>query len=183
MADELIDILNDDLTVSKTCLKSDAHKHGYLHASIHVWFYTDSGEILIQKRSSTKIAFPNLWDVSVAGHISTGENEITAALREVEEEIGLVISKDAILKIGSYHETHQHRPDFIDNEIHLIYISKLYTPINELKIQKEELSAIKLISIDIFKKELENPNFSKTYVPHSEKYYKFVLQNILKQIN
>jgi isopentenyldiphosphate isomerase len=69
MTDELIDILNEDLTVLKSCLKSEAHKHGYLHASVHVWFYTNAGEILIQKRSATKIAFPCLWDVSLAGHI------------------------------------------------------------------------------------------------------------------
>jgi len=181
MNDELIDILNDDLTFLKTCLKSKAHKHGYLHASIHVWFYTESGEILIQKRSLDKIAFPGLWDVSVAGHISAGENAITSALREVEEEIGLSISKNKLHKIGIYRETHQHKSDFIDNEIHHIYIGKLPVSINQLKIQKEELSAIKLISINTFKSALDKLDFQKTYVPHSKEYYTFVLNEILKK--
>ena len=182
MADEYIDILNDDLSYLKTCLKSEAHKHGYLHASVHVWFYTDAGEILLQKRNATKIAFPNLWDVSVAGHVSAGENAITSALREIEEEIGLTITKDNIQKIGSYRETHQHKSDFIDNEIHLIYIGRISTPLNQLKIQEEELSAIKLIPIGTFKKELALPCFSKTYVSHSMDYYTFVLNEIFKNL-
>ena len=176
--DEYIDILNDDLTILKTCLKSEAHKHGYLHASVHVWFYTDKGELLFQKRSKNKIAFPNLWDVSVAGHISAGETAIYSALREVEEEIGLSITKNKLEKIGSFNEMHQHRKDFIDNEIHLIYTSRLSTPLNQLKIQKEELSAIKLIPISTFKEELRTPDFYKSYVPHSNEYYTFVLNEI-----
>ena len=178
MVDELIDILNDDLTVFKSCLKSEAHKHGYLHASIHVWFYTDSGGILLQKRSVNKIAFPNLWDVSVAGHITSGETAINSALREVEEEIGLSITKKELKKIGSFKEIHQHKKDFIDNEIHHIYIGKLAFPLDQLKIQEEELSEIKLVPIDRFKKELKKSDFHNTFVPHSNQYYTFVLTEI-----
>lgn len=178
MSDELIDILNEDLTVFKTCLKSEAHKHGHLHASVHVWLYTKNGGVLFQKRSINKIVFPSLWDVSVAGHISAGETAINSAIREVEEEIGLTITKNELYKIGSIKETHQHKEDFIDNEIHHIYIGKLTTPINQLKIQEEELSAIKLIPIDTFKKELKKTDFHKRHVQHSNEYYTFVLNEI-----
>ena len=153
-----------------------------MHASVHVWFYTDTGKILLQKRSPNKIAFPNLWDVSVAGHISAGEDTITSALREIEEEIGLSISKDELQEIGSYHEKHQHAPDFIENEIHHIYIGRIFASINELKIQEEELSAIKLIPIDTFKTALTHPDFNKTYVPHSKDYYTFVLNTISENL-
>lgn len=152
MVDELIDVLADDLTVVKTCLKSEAHKNGWFHASVHIWFFTDDGDILIQKRAKDKIAFPDLWDVSVAGHISAGEDEITSALREIEEEIGLEILEKDLFKIGTFKERFQHNNDFIDNEIHYVFLSKLKTDIHLLKIQKEELSAIKLISISSFKK-------------------------------
>ncbi len=178
MIDERIDILNDDLTVIKTCLKSDAHKNGWFHASVHVWLYTDDGKILLQKRSPDKIAFPDLWDVSVAGHISAGEDAITSALREIEEEIGLTLLESDLFEIGNFKEKHQHKKDFIDNEIHLIYIGKLCVDLNQLKIQEEELTALKLISIKNFKKALSKPNFDKFYVPHYLAYYDFVLSKI-----
>lgn len=182
MIDELIDMLNDDLTVIKTCLKSDAHKNGWFHASVHIWFYTDDGQLLLQKRSPDKIAFPDLWDISVAGHISAGEDAITSALRETEEEIGLTISESDLLMIGDFKEKHQHRSDFIDNEIYHIYIGKLLVDLNQLKIQEEELTALKLISIEDFKKALSKPDSGKFYVPHYPAYYDFVLKKIQNQL-
>ncbi|MCK5815930.1 MAG: NUDIX domain-containing protein [Flavobacteriaceae bacterium] len=183
MEDEFIDILNDDLSFLKTCLKSEAHKHGYLHASVHVWFYTVNGEILLQKRSPNKIAFPNLWDVSVAGHISTGETAIASAVREIKEEIGLNILLKDLEYIGLHRELHQHTNDFIDNEVHYIYLSKLSTNINQLTIQEEELSAIKLINIHTFSEALKEPNHESIYVPHHPTYYSFIFDEILKRIS
>lgn len=116
MADELIDILSEDLTILKTCLKSEVHKYGHLHASVHIWFYTNKNEILIQKRTATKIAFPNLWDISVAGHISAGETAISSAIREIKKEIGFVVPKNELLRIGIFKEAFTHQNDFIDNE-------------------------------------------------------------------
>ena len=148
--EELIDILDEELKPYKTSLKSEAHKNGWLHGSVHIWFYTEKGEILIQKRSKDKIAFPDVWDVSVAGHISAGEDPISSALREIEEEIGLKISEEALMKIGTFKEKFHHKKNYIDNEVHQIYVSLLKTDIQNLKIQIEEVSEIKLISLEEF---------------------------------
>ncbi len=182
MADELIDIINDDLSFVKTCLKSKAHKYGWLHASVHIWFYTNNSQVLVQKRSKTKTVFPNLWDVSVAGHIASGEKNITAAIREINEEIGLVVTENDLEYIGIFEESHQHNDEFIDNEIHHIYIGKLIVDINELKIQQEELSEIKLINIDTFKSYLNKQDFYKTFVPHFSEYYSFIFDKISQKI-
>lgn len=183
MAEEHIDILNDDLTVIKTCLKSEAHKNGWLHATIHVWFYTEKGEILIQKRAKDKSSFPDLWDVSVAGHIGAGEAAIDAALREVEEEIGLQVTANELNEIGVFKEKFEHGTGYIDNEIHHIYLCKLVADIGSLKIQKEELSEIRLISIDYYKGDTENIKDAIALVPHYPDYYKFILKKIKKELS
>ena len=180
MSDEWIDILNEDLTIQKPCLKSEAHKYGHLHASVHIWFYTTDGKLLIQKRASNKIAFPNLWDVSVAGHILSGENPIKSAIREIKEEIGLDALEKELLYIGSFKELFKHSNNFIDNEIHYIYLCKLNVSIKELAIQKEELSALKLILIDDLNRALKIKGFEKIYVPHQPNYYKFIFKEIKK---
>lgn len=182
MSDELIDVLNEDLSFKMTALKSVAHKNGWFHASVHIWLYTQNSELLIQKRAANKIAFPNLWDVSVAGHISAGENKTTSALREIEEEIGLVYEERAMEYIGTIKEIHQHSPQFIDYELHHIYIGVLHCPISELTIQKEELSEIRLIDLVQFEQEIKEPNKQKDYVPHSTSYYRFVIDEIKKRL-
>lgn len=175
--DEYIDIIDSiGKIINKKVLKSDAHKNGWLHASVHVWFYTDDYELLFQKRSENKIAFPNLWDISVAGHITSGESHINAAVREIKEEIGLEVKPNELRFIGTYAEMVKHNPTFIDNEIHYIYISKLCCSLNKLKIQEDELTDLKLVDINEFRKILKNKE--NTFVPHSDKYYKFILKEI-----
>ena len=178
MADELIDILDNDLNIIKSCLKSKAHQKGWLHATVHIWFYTEKGGLLFQKRSKNKISFPDLWDVSVAGHIGTGESEITSAIREVFEEIGLSIEVHDLSKVGTYIEKFEHNTTFIDNEVHHIYLCELCGDINLLKLQKEELSAVKIVSIEDFERLRNGLNFHTVFVPHHSTYYDLVLKNI-----
>jgi isopentenyldiphosphate isomerase len=99
--DEYLDILDPQGNqTGKNCLKSVAHQEGYYHATVHVWFYTNDHKILLQKRGSNKKTYPNYWDVSVAGHVHAGESIKDAALREVEEEIGLTIQEKDLKKIA-----------------------------------------------------------------------------------
>ncbi|MFT4684676.1 MAG: isopentenyl-diphosphate delta-isomerase [Urechidicola sp.] len=182
MDDELIDILNEDLTIQKTCLKSYAHMHGLLHASVHIWFYTSSGEVLLQRRAKTKIAFPSLWDISVAGHITSGENKYEAAIREVKEEIGIDISKKELINIGAFKEKIKHTSSFLDNEIHHLFLCQLNFEIEQLNIQVEELSELKLISIEEFQNDLKSLSSKKEYVPNQQNYYKIIISEISKYL-
>lgn len=180
--DEYIELLNEDGTPSgKRCLKSIAHLNGYFHASVHIWFYTKDGEILLQKRKHNKDTFPNLWDVSVAGHISFGETEQIAALREVNEEIGLTIFENDLEFIGNTQHKNKHHEKLIDVELHHIYIGELKKPISELKIQEEEVADLKLMPIDDFEIALKND--TSNYVPHGTKYYQKIISALKTKTN
>ena len=136
--DELIDILTSEgMPTGKTALKSEAHKNGWFHATVHIWIYTKENKILLQKRAMTKKVFPGLWDISVAGHIGAGESILDGAQREVNEELGIDISDSELTKIGT--RTHQvsHSNGIQDNEIHHVFIYELKQPIESLLIQTE----------------------------------------------
>ena len=49
---------------------------------------------------------PGLWDISVAGHVSAGQDAISAAVREIYEEISPVFtpfsSRTSIYSICTY---------------------------------------------------------------------------------
>ena len=181
MADEFINILDKDGKLTgEIKLKSEAHRLGLFHSSVHIWFYTEDGEILIQKRADFKDTFPNLWDVSVAGHISAGETPEYSAIREISEEIGLQIKKNHINFIGVYLEQTQPRENIMDNEFHYIYLAELKTTIDELIIQEEEVAAVKMIPLQQLKENINDPEQSRYYVPHESKYYNFVFSEIEK---
>jgi len=177
--DELIDIYNNvGNSTGETCLKSFAHKKGILHASVHIWIFNKQKEILIQKRAAIKDTFPNLWDVSVAGHIAAGEKPIVSAIREIEEEVGLKIIPNQLDFIGTFQKKIHHHKNLIDNELHHIFICNVEFDLNSLKIQVEEVAEVNLISLqDLIK--LVHSNKSN-FVPHGKSYFKMVFDAIKK---
>ena len=181
--DELIAILDarGEFT-GKTEMKSHAHRMGLFHATVHVWFYTKTGAVLIQQRGTHKDTYPLLWDVSVAGHIGVGEGIAISALREIAEEIGLAIKKEQLYKIGVFKSIQNHSKDLIDCEFHHTFICKLPVPLKELKKQEDEVAALELISLDVFEKEVSKNKKPYKYVPHQLAYYQKVITCIKEQL-
>ncbi|MDO5977365.1 NUDIX hydrolase [Flavivirga spongiicola] len=179
--DEFVDIVDDHgNNTGKVCLKSEAHQFGYWHSCIHVWLYTDSGKVLIQKRAANKDTFPNLWDVSVAGHIGAGEQPLKAAKREVLEEVGFEIKNEELVKIGTYKTNYKHQESLIDKEFHHVYITKLTVPLETLKLQIEEVAELKLILMNQLKRELQDEKKSANYAPYAMTYFNMVFNAIRK---
>ena len=179
--DELIDILTPEgKPTGKTALKSEAHKNGWFHATVHIWLYTTDYKILLQQRAFTKKVFPGLWDISVAGHIGAGESILSSAKREVFEEIGLTLEEKDLIKIGTRIHQVSHDNGIQDNEHHHVFIAELKVPLSELTIQESEVEDIKLFDLLVLKstKNLENVLLSRF---HS--YYSMVHDKIENRIN
>lgn len=181
MQDEHIDIVTKTgEPTGKSVLKSEIHSKGHYHNTAHIWFYTKQGEILLQQRAATKVICPLLWDVSVAGHIDAGETLKSGAVREIEEEIGLSISEESLNKIGVFECFQKYDNDIIDNEFHHTFIAELKVDITELTAQKEEVEALKLVSIEAFKLLLKNSETNGHFVATNRKYYEIVVNSIQK---
>lgn len=179
--DELLDILDAQGNYTgKTCLKSEAHKNGYFHATVHIWLFTADQKILLQKRAPTKKVFPNLWDISVAGHIGAGEEIETAAIREIAEEIGFRITKDKLIKIGTRKHTILHENGIQDNEFHTIFAVELTTTLENLKIQESEISAINLFPLNTL---TNTKNLQNILLPRFHEYYCTVYTKISNILN
>ncbi|MCA0959348.1 NUDIX domain-containing protein [Muricauda ruestringensis] len=181
--DERIDILDEHgKPTGKSCLKSEAHQKGLLHPTVHVWLYTIDGRILIQQRGKNKATHPLLWDVSVAGHVSAGENVVAAAIREVREEIGLTINETDLKSLGTFKAVHKISEDFIDVELHHIYLCQLKSPLDQLVKQKNEVEDLALIPLFKFAEETWGLASVGKYVPHGPTYYKTIVQEIKKRV-
>jgi|SRR5690554_3338537 len=181
--DELIDLLDADGNYTgKTLMKSEAHKKGLFHPSIHVWLYTENGEVLIQKRGKHKDTHPGLWDVSVAGHVGAGEDVIVSALREIQEEIGLTILEGDLHKVGVFKYRHHHRSDLVDCEFHHTFLGELKVPLKTLIMQESEVDDLALINLTLFKNELANTVTSTKYVLYDLAYFEAIYQAIKERL-
>lgn len=90
MSNELLDLYsetNEPLGVNK--LRSEIHRDGDWHRTVHIYVMNDKGEHLVHLRSPQKDGSPNCWDLRFGGHLASGQTYEEAAVRELEEEIGL----------------------------------------------------------------------------------------------
>lgn len=92
-AGEIFDIVDENDEVTGTATRGEVHANKLVHRAVHVFVFNKRGDLLLQKRSSLKDACPGLWDSSVSGHLDSGEFYDAAAVRELEEEMGIVASE------------------------------------------------------------------------------------------
>jgi isopentenyl-diphosphate Delta-isomerase len=169
---ELIDVVDSSGNPLRMIVpRTEVHRKGLWHRTVHIWVLNRKKELLLQKRAQSKETFPGLWDISAAGHISAGDTSKRAALRELEEELGIPAREDELVLLFTIkgHYEDWSRP-FIDHEFSDVYLMKADIPINKVKIDKDEVDEAKYMAVEDLKKELEvRPEL---YVPHHEAYGK-----------
>ncbi|WP_116524715.1 NUDIX hydrolase [Seonamhaeicola aphaedonensis] len=183
--DELIDIVDaNGNPTGQSELKSVIHQKGLYHNTTHVWFYNKDGHILLSQRSAEKTICPLMWDVSVAGHVDSGESIKQAAVRETSEEINLPILESDLNKIGVFKCFQSYDSGIKDFEFHNTFIAELRRPISTLTPQKGEVESLKLVSFEKFQKLIATlGNNGNHFVPSNKSYYEFVLKKIMETIH
>jgi len=84
------------------------HKQQLLHRRVSVLMYNKKKKLYLQKRSSRKGLYPACWDISVSGHVHTGESCLEAALRNLRDEIGVSLNRlQVINQLSAGPETDQ----------------------------------------------------------------------------
>lgn len=132
---ELWDVYDiNRIKTGKTHRRGEPLLAGEYHLVVHVCIFDKEDRLLIQQRQSCKEGWPGMWDLSVGGSAVTGDDSIKAAERETLEEIGYAI--DLSLE----------RPYFTMNFVNGFddyYLVEKELDINELKLQEEEVQAVK----------------------------------------
>lgn len=170
--EELIDVL--DNKGNKTGIikkKSDIKRDGDYHRAIAVLVINNNNEILMQKRSSNKKVYPNLWSIFVKGHVQSGESSIDACIRELSEEVGINITGNELNYLYTIFEE-VIKENFIERIFYDTYILRKDFNLNDITIQKEELSEIKLVDSNKVISLIENND--KSLVPNLEDYKRII---------
>lgn len=176
---EFIDVLDERRNkVGIVRNRELVYKNGDWHKTVHIWLINSKNELLIQKRAKDKQTFPNLWAISIAGHVISGETSIEAALREIKEEIGIDVNPNDLKLIFTIKRIQEYKNGFL--HVHDdVYLFKYDLDLYNTKIQKEELTDIRFINYKELEERLINKDSS--FVPFSEeheKLFKYLKENI-----
>ena len=157
--EELFDVLNEKGEyTNRVETRKKCHKEGLYHKAVVVFIINSKGQVLLQRRSPNKRMWPNLWDVTAGGHVSSGEFGFQAIIRECKEELGIELNKDDITFIGSTKSTNI-QGDIINNHFNEIYIANKEIDETKLKLQEEEVAEVRWVDKDeIIKRIRDNYN-------------------------
>lgn len=154
--EEKFDVLNElgEFT-GEIATREECHKKGLWHRAVYAFIIDNKGNILLQKRSANKKLWPNLWDVTVGGHVDSGEFGRQAIIREAKEELGLEMNDEDIRYIvGSTSINEQ--GNIINKHYNECYVITKTIDICEIKIQKDEVVDVKYFSKDEVLKRISN---------------------------
>lgn len=88
----------------------------------------------------------NKWDLSSAGHIDINETPIDAAIREMYEELGVIVEEKELVLIDTYLNKVKLNEEIYINHFTYLYVVKKNIEISKVKIQRKEVSDIRFIN-------------------------------------
>jgi isopentenyldiphosphate isomerase len=126
--------------INKLHKRGEETKKGEYHIVVNIWIKNSENKLIITQRHPDK-PFPLKWECS-GGSVIAGEDSVTGALREVEEEIGIKLNP----KNGQLIFTRQRESDFKDT-----YLFKENINIKNTKLQETEVVDIKMVTFNELK--------------------------------
>jgi len=153
MKQELIDVLTEDgIKTGEILPRSEVHKKGLWHRIIVVAIINEKNEILLQQRANDKDKNPGMWDISVTGHLSAGQDSLMAATREISEEVSVSLGYSVDVKdfrfMFSYRKEEKVNENHYDRQFYDFFILRQSGLNNEnIKFQASEVQAIKFVTI------------------------------------
>jgi isopentenyldiphosphate isomerase len=202
----MLKIFDDSMNEIGVAPRAEVHKIGYWHETFHCWFVKREEGIdylYFQLRSSTKKDYPNLLDITAAGHLLAHET-ILDGIREVSEELGITVSFDELVSLGVI-KYRVEMENFIDKELANAFLYYTKHTFDEYELQVEEVSGVVRAEFDSFYElwfgniheimiegfELNQDgsrasvkkNVRKDiFVPHEDDYYERILSSIRNNI-
>uniref|UniRef100_A0A1I7Y8E1 isopentenyl-diphosphate Delta-isomerase n=1 Tax=Steinernema glaseri TaxID=37863 RepID=A0A1I7Y8E1_9BILA len=138
--------------------KSECHhtSSAVLHRAFSVFLFTPARELVLQKRSDTKITFPSVWTNSCCSHpLYTAEEMETedalgvrrAAQRKLDHELGVgSIDVDRMSVMGRFlYDAKMSGGEWMEHELDYAIIIKDFD-VKTLKANPEEVSEVRMVS-------------------------------------
>ena len=163
MASEIWDLYDGNgQKTGRTMVRGEEVPAGLYHLGVHIWPMNSRGELLVQKRSMMVQWKPGIWAVT-GGSAVAGEDALTAARRELREELGVDAGEDELRRIACLRRT---------NSFCNVFVIRTDRPAEDFVLQKEEVCAVRWCDADRLMRMVAD----NTFYNYGDAYFRMLLQ-------
>lgn len=139
--EELWDLYDKDRKLTgETMHRGATVPQGLYHIVISAWIKNSDGKYLMSKRSMNKGWCPGMWETT-GGAVDAGETSLDAAVREINEELGIEVNPDKGKLVKTI--VSEGLQEFYD-----VWMFESDASIDDIKMQPEEVDDVKWMSPD-----------------------------------
>lgn len=133
--------------------RSEVHAKGLWHQTFQCWIVSleeNVPKLLLQLRHPDKDLFPDLLDISCAGHLAAGET-VEEGTRELEEELGLSVDFEDLISCGVFVEEDLISDTLIDREFCHVFLYRCDQALRSYELQPDEVTGLFAVCVSDFK--------------------------------
>jgi len=129
--------------------KTDCHLgRGILHRAFSIFVFNSDNELLLQKRSLSKMLWPGYWSNTCCSHPRRGEVMSDAVTRRLEQELGFECPLEYLYKF-------KYQAQFgvwgAEHEVCSVYFGRYDGPVD---VNVNEIAAWRFVGVDALEREL-----------------------------
>lgn len=122
---EVVVLVNEQNHELGTAPKATVHTTDTpLHRGFSLFLFNKEGKLLLTQRSKAKKAFPGVWTNTVCGHPAPHERVTEAAVRRLQQELGLTIPLAEVQEVAQYRYRFADANGIVENEICPVMVAK-----------------------------------------------------------
>lgn len=154
---DFIDVLSaTGLRTGAVLPRAEIHRLGKRHRAVRLYLFNARNELLLQRRASTVDHAPDLFSISVVGHVNAGEYSALTVRRELAEALGVDASHQPIDFLFSYYQEATLSDMYIDRQFNDIYLLRADLDLADFHVDTREVAEVKYVPFAEFLAMLED---------------------------
>ncbi len=179
MHDEQIDVYDEKGKPTGEILpRAEVHDKELWHQIVLAWVYNSQGEVLLQHRSDSRNSFPNTWDVSISGHIRSGDSAIATVVHELREGISLQVNPNELTQIGTVSDEFPLVSGKIHREHAIVFLVHRDINLERVELQSSEVDGARWMNLRELAADMDNAETRALYSSRNPEVYRLALEAI-----
>lgn len=161
--------------------REEIHDRELWHEVVNVWIINDRGEVLLQLRARDVEICPDVWDVSIGTHELPGENPLVAAVRCLQNELGINVLPEKLKHLFNIRAANPMGNGKKHRVFGHVFLLKQDIVLDELKVDNHKISELAWKPLVRVMADIGSTEMRGKYFPREGAYYPMLFDALMAE--